>query len=157
MEKVYLSWYDISRLVDRIVPRVTGRFDALIAITRGGIIPAGLFSERLRIPQVFVASVFFFHEDEEALDWPIFLQFPDDNLLHDKRILVVDDIWDTGVTITNVSERILQAGGKPVTLVLHYRPTSSTVSPEQSPDIYGEQTENYIIYPWEPERGKLGI
>lgn len=157
MEKVYLSWYDISRLVDRIVPQVTGRFDALIAITRGGIIPAGLLSERLRIPQVFVASVFFFHEDEEALDWPIFLQFPDDNLLHDNRILVVDDIWDTGVTITNVSERILQAGGKPVTLVLHYRPSSSTVSPELSPDIYGEQTENYIVYPWEPERGKLGI
>jgi hypothetical protein len=52
---------------------------------------------------------------------------------------------------------VLQAGGEPVTLVLHYRPSSSTVSPEQFPDIHGEQTENYIVYPWEPERGKLGI
>jgi len=157
MEKEYLSWDDICRLIDRIVPQVTGRFDALIAITRGGIVPGGLLSERLRIPQVFVASVFFFHEEDDALDWPIFLQFPYDNLLHGKRILVVDDIWDTGVTITNVRERILQAGGEPVTLVLHFRPSSSTVPPDQSPDIYGDQTENYIVYPWEPERGKLGI
>lgn len=157
MEKEYLSWYDVGRLVDLIVPRVTGRFDALIAITRGGIVPGGLLAERLRIAQVFVASVYFFHEDDQALDWPIFLQFPEDSLLHGKRVLVVDDIWDTGVTITNVRERILHAGGEPVTLVLHFRPSSSRVSPDQTPDIYGEQTENYIVYPWEPERGKLGI
>jgi len=155
MEKIYLSWYDVCRLVDRIVPQVIGHFDALIAITRGGIVPAGLLSERLRIPQVFVASVYFFHEEDQALDWPIFLQFPDDNLLHGKRILVVDDIWDTGVTITNVRERILQVGGEPLTAVLHFRPTSSRVSPDQAPDVFGEETENYIIYPWEPERGKL--
>ena len=155
MEKVYLSWDDVCRLLNHIVPQVTGHFDGLIAITRGGIVPGGLLSQRLRIPQVFIASVYFFHEDDEALDWPIFLQFPDDNLLHGNRILVVDDIWATGVTITSVRERILQAGGEPVTLVLHYRPSSSTVSPDQTPDIFGEQTENYIVYPWEPERGKL--
>jgi hypothetical protein len=157
MDKIYLSWDDIRRLIDHMVPQVTGHFDALIAITRGGIVPAGLLSERLRIHQVFVASVYFFHEEDQALDWPIFLQFPADNLLHGKRILVVDDIWDTGVTIASVRERVLQAGGEPVTLVLHYRPSSSSVSSDQSPDIYGEQTENYIVYPWEPERGKLGI
>jgi hypoxanthine phosphoribosyltransferase len=155
MEKVYLSWNDVSRLINRIVPQVSGHFDALISITRGGIVPAGLLSERLRIPQVFIASVYFFHEDDEAVDWPIFLQFPHDNLLHDKRILVVDDIWDKGVTITHVRERVQQAGGEPVTLVLHYRPSSSLVPSDQSPDVFGEETENYIIYPWEPERGKL--
>jgi hypoxanthine phosphoribosyltransferase len=157
MDKTYLSWNDIGRLIDLVVPQVTGHFDALIAITRGGIVPGGLLSERLRIPQVFVASVYFFQEEDEALDWPIFLQFPDDNLLHGKRILVVDDIWDAGVTITNVCERILQAGGEPVTLVLHYRPGGATSSSDPSPDFYGAQTEDYIIYPWEPERGKLGV
>ncbi len=157
MEKIYLTWNDVCRLVDRIVPQVTGQFDALVAITRGGIVPGGLLSQRLCIQQVYIASVYFFQEEEEDLGWPIFLQFPDDNLLHGKRILVVDDIWDEGDTITNVRERILQAGGEPVTLVLHYRPSSSTTSPDQTPDIVGEQTENYIIYPWEAERGKLGI
>jgi hypoxanthine phosphoribosyltransferase len=156
MEKEYLSWNDVSRLVNRIVPHVSGHFDALISITRGGIIPGGLLSERLRIPQVFIASVYFYHEDDESFDWPIFLQFPDDNLLHGKRILVVDDIWDTGVTITHVRERILQAGGDPVTVVLHFRPSSSTMPSDQSPDVFGEETENYVIYPWEPERGRLG-
>lgn len=155
MEREYLSWNDIRRLIDRIVPQVTGHFDALIAITRGGIVPGGLLGERLRIPQVYIASVYFFQDEERALDWPIFLQFPEDSLLHEKRILVVDDIWDTGVTITNVRERILQAGGEAITLVLHYRPSSSKVAPDHFPDVFAEQTESYIVYPWEAERGKL--
>src|SRR5574341_1646837 len=125
MDKLYLSWDDVCRLVDRIVPQITGHFDALMAITRGGIVPGGLFSGRLRIQQVFIASVYFFQDEAKTLDWPIFLQFPGDDLLHGKRILVVDDIWDKGITITNVRERILQAGGEAVTVVLHYRPISS--------------------------------
>lgn len=156
MEKVYLTWDDVCRLIDDIVSQVTGHFEALVAITRGGIVPGGLLSERLGIRQVFIASVYFFQDEEQALDWPIFMQFPEDNLLHGKRILVVDDIWDKGITITNVRERILQAGGEPLTLVLHYRPSSSATPPDQQPDIFGEQTENYIIYPWEAGRSKLG-
>ncbi len=157
MEKTYLSWDDVCRLIDRIVSQVEGHFDALVAITRGGIVPGGLLSERLRIREVFIASVHFFQEEDQALDWPIFLQFPDDNLLHGKHVLVVDDIWDKGVTITSVRERILQAGGEPVTLVLHYRPSSSTTLPDQLPDIFGEETENYIVYPWEAKRRTLGV
>jgi hypoxanthine phosphoribosyltransferase len=157
MEKVYLSWNEVGRLIDRIVPQVAGHLDALVAITRGGIIPGGLLSERLRIQQVYIASMYFFQEEDQALDWPIFLQFPDDNLLHGKRVLVVDDVWVKGTTITNVRERILQVGGEPVTVVLHYRPISGTASTELRPDIFGEQTEKYIVYPWEAERRQLGV
>jgi len=157
MEKTYLSWDDVSRLVDRIVPQVTGSFDALIAITRGGIVPGGLLSERLGIRQVFIASVHFFRDEDQALDWPIFLQFPEDSLLHGKRILVVDDIWDSEITIASVRERIVQAGGEAVTLVLHYRPSSSTIGSDQPPDIFGEQTDQYIVYPWDAERGRLEV
>jgi len=157
MEKKYLTWDDVCRLIDHIVPQVTGHFDALVAITRGGIVPGGLLSERLGIRQVFIASVRFFQDEDQALDWPIFLQFPEDSLLHGKRILVVDDIWDRGITITSVRERIVQAGGEAVTLVLHYRPSTSATPSGQAPDIFGEQTEDYIVYPWEAERGKLGV
>ena len=168
MEKKYLSWEDVWHLIDRIVPQVTGHFDALVAITRGGIVPGGLLSERLRIRQVFIASVRFFRDEDQALDWPIFLQFPEDNLLLGKRILVVDDIWVDGITITSVGERITQAGGEVVTLVLHYRPagpsdapharpSSATRAGRPAPDIIGEQTEDYIVYPWEAEHSSLGV
>jgi len=158
MEKKYLSWEDVCQLIDRIVPQLTGHFDALVAVTRGGIVPGGLLSERLGIRQVFIASVHFFRDEDQALDWPIFLQFPEDGLLHGKRILVVDDIWIKGITIANVRERIIQARGEVVTLVLHYRPDSSSVTPpDLLPDIFGEQTEDYIVYPWEAERRTLGV
>jgi hypoxanthine phosphoribosyltransferase len=158
MEKKYLSWKDVCKLVDRIVPKVTGHFDALIAITRGGIVPGGLLSERLGILQVYTASIRFFHDEDQnhSLDWPIFMQFPEDSLLHGRRILVIDDIWHKGITVTSVAERIAQAGGEAVTLVLHYRPSTS-ILPDLAPDIFGEETEDYIVYPWEAEHGKLGV
>jgi hypoxanthine phosphoribosyltransferase len=157
MEKRYLSWDDVCKLIDRIVPQVTGHFDALVAITRGGIVPGGLLSERLDIRQVFIASVHFFREEDQTLDWPIFTQFPDDTLLHGKRILVVNDLWGRGLTLSSVRERIAQAGGEAVTLVLHYHPSRSSTLPDQSPDVFGEQTDDYIVYPWEAERGTLGV
>ena len=142
----------------RIAPQVPGHFDALVAITRGGIVPGGLLSERLGIRQVFIASVRFFRDEDQSLDWPIFLQFPEDNLLHGKRVLVVDDIWVDGITITIVGERITQAGGEAVTLVLHYRPAGSPGAlPGPAPDIFGQQTEDYVVYPWEAERSSFGV
>ncbi|MEZ4596788.1 MAG: phosphoribosyltransferase [Chloroflexota bacterium] len=35
-------------------------------------------------------------------------------------VLVVDEVWETGNTITAVVERVRAAGGRPVTAVLHY-------------------------------------
>ena len=56
---------------------------------------------------------------------PTFLQFPADPLLRGQRILVVDEVWDSGTTIHAVIERIRQAGGIPTTAVLHCKPTHS--------------------------------
>jgi hypoxanthine phosphoribosyltransferase len=39
-----------------------------------------------------------FCEGEETLPEPVFLQFPLDPLLFGKRVLVVDDVWDSGRT-----------------------------------------------------------
>lgn len=154
--RVYLSWIDVDKLISAMTPRLVAYdCDVLIAITRGGIVPGAIIAERLAIQQVLVASVDFYEDKEHNLDWPVFMQFPADSFLRGKLVLIVDDIWDRGKQVVNVTERVKQAGGRPLSAVLHYKPHRSHF-PDKSPDFYGAETTDWIIYPWEVERGAVG-
>ncbi len=68
-------------------------------------------------------------------------------MLQARRILIVDDTWDSGKTIMAVKKRVVVAGGLPTTAVLHYKPGVSLFS--DSPDYFVETTGAWIVYPWE--------
>lgn len=156
VKKIYLTWSDVDRLISSLIPRVEAYvYDVVIAITRGGIIPGAIIAERLGIRQVFVASVDFYEDEEHDLDWPVFMQFPADSFLRRQRVLIVDDIWDRGKQVVNVTERVNQAGGHPYSVVLHYKPHRS-IFEDKSPDFYAVETKDWVIYPWEIDRGVLG-
>jgi hypoxanthine phosphoribosyltransferase len=156
VNKVYLSWNDVNKLITGMMPRMQAfDYDLVIAITRGGIIPSAIISERLRIQQVLVASVDFYEDEEHDLDWPVFMQFPADSFLRGKEVLIVDDIWDRGKQMVSVTERVEQAGGQPRSAVLHYKPHRSRF-PDKTPTFFAVETTDWIIYPWEVERGLLG-
>jgi hypoxanthine phosphoribosyltransferase len=148
----FLTWQDLDRLVDYLLQQLRGPYDALLMITRGGIVPGGLIAEALDIRYILTAAVEFSEISQSRLAWPTFLQFPEEALLRDKRVLIVDDIWSNGRTITAVRGRVLAAGSKPETAVLHYKPGSSLFR-ETGPDHYAAVTDRFIIYPWEVQRG----
>lgn len=156
-KKIYLSWSDVDNLIQGLIPRMqVYDFDVAIAITRGGIIPGGIIAEQLSIPQVLVASVDFYEDEAHDLDWPVFMQFPADSFLRGKLVLIVDDVWYRGKEVLSVTDRVEQAGGRPVSVVLHFKPNFSSFK-DRMPDFYAAETDNWIIYPWEVERGVLGI
>ena len=135
IERDILTWSDVDALMDHLLPQLGGPYDAMVIITRGGLVPGGLICEDLDIRHILTASVQFYSGVKQTLAWPIFLQFPSDSLLVDKRILVVDDIWDSGRTIITVRGRVEAAGGHPEMAVLHYKPTES-LFPDSTPDFY---------------------
>lgn len=155
-DKDFHTWERIDDLVnDHLVPQLEAtEYDAVLAITRGGMIPACLVSEALGIRNVMTAAVMFYTAIEQTLDAPIFLQFPEDAILVGKRILIVDDVWDSGKTAVNVRERVRRAGATPTIAVIHYKPTNS-VFPDDRPDYYALETDAWIVYPWDPERRDL--
>lgn len=155
IKKIYLTWSDVDKLITQMIPRLQGyQHDLVIAITRGGIIPSAIIAERLAISQVLVASVDFYEDEEHNLDWPVFMQFPADSFLRGQQVLIVDDIWYRGKQVVSVTERVEQAGGRPMSAVLHYKETSSRF-PDKSPSFYGVKTADWIIYPWEIDRNHL--
>ena len=146
-ERDIVSWEDLDRLVDDLARQLAGRdFDVMLAITRGGMVPAGMLAYRLRLRDILVAAVEYYDDTGQHGPTPTFFQFPADPLLRSKRVLIVDEVWDSGTTIRSVTERVRQAGGLPVTAVLHYKPARSLV-PDR-PDVHSVETDQWVVYPF---------
>lgn len=156
MRREILTWNDIDALIDHLLPQFEGEFEAMVVITRGGIVPGGLLAEAMNLVHILTAAVDFPAQMEMEktglFAWPRFLQFPDDHLLRDRRTLIVDDVWGSGRTITSVKNRVLAAGGGPYTCVLHFNPHRNLFSTAR-PDYFAAITDAHIVYPWEIDRG----
>jgi hypoxanthine phosphoribosyltransferase len=145
-ERLIVTWADLERLVEDLAGQVRGEYDVMLVVTRGGLVPAGMLAYRLGIRDIIVAAVAFYDDAGRPRERPSFLQFPSDPLLRGRRVLVVDEVWDTGTTIQAVIDRVRLAGGRPTTAVLHYKPTRSRVPSE--PDHYVVATEAWVVYPF---------
>jgi hypothetical protein len=156
MRQEILTWNEIDKLIDHLLPQFEGEYDAMVLITRGGIVPGGLLAEAMNITHILTAAVDFPAQMEMEqmglLAWPRYLQFPEEDLLRDRRALIVDDVWGSGRTITSVKNRVVAAGGFPSTCVLHFNPNRSLFS-NARPNYYAAITDAHIIYPWEAQRG----
>ena len=147
VDKQYLTWDQIQTMVAGLADQCRGDYDVLLAVTRGGLVPTALLAYHLSLRNILVAAVQFYSGVARRAQQPTFLQFPADPLLHGRRVLIVDDIWDSGKTIMAVKERVLAAGGVPITAVLHYKPAASLF--DDRPDYFVEITHAWIVYPWE--------
>jgi hypothetical protein len=151
-----LGWLEVERLIDHLLPQFQGEYEAMVIITRGGIVPGGMLSELLGLTHVLTAAVDFPFEDrrQEAklLAWPQFIQFPEDQQIVGRRVVVVDDVWGSGRTITAVKNRVSAAGGQASTCVLHFNPYRSLFS-QAEPNYFAAVTDAHIVYPWEVHRG----
>ncbi len=160
MRREVLTWNDVDKLIDHLIPQFEVEFDAMVMITHGGIIPGGMLAEALKIINILTASVDFPAELESErekgktrwLSWPKFIQFPDNEVLRTKKVLIVDDVWGSGRTITAVKNRVTGAAGIPSTCVLHFNPYRNLFGTTR-PDYFAAITDAYIVYPWEIARG----
>jgi hypoxanthine phosphoribosyltransferase len=155
LRREMVSWQEVERLVDHLIVQFEHEFEAMVMITRGGIIPGGMLAEAMGITSILTAAVDFPAEMEEGkqnlLVWPQFLQFPNDDLLRGRRILVVDDVWGSGRNSTAVKNRVSIAGGFPYTSVLHFNPNRNMFG-NARPDYFAATTDAFIVFPWEIDR-----
>ncbi|MDH3942468.1 MAG: phosphoribosyltransferase [Anaerolineae bacterium] len=157
MRRELVSWEEADRLIDHLMSQFEHDFDAMVVITRGGIIPGGMLAEAMDVKHILTAAVDFpakelESEKDKLLAWPQFIQFPDDEVLGARRVLVVDDVWGSGRTSTAVKNRVSAGGGIPFTCVMHFNPQRNLFG-NHRPDYFAASTDAYIIYPWETDRG----
>ena len=123
----------------------------LLAIARGGLPVGGAVSYALGLKNCCVINVEYYTGVDERLDVPVILP-PALHLvdLGAQRILVVDDVADTGETLRLVSETVRPHAAEVRTAVLYEKPRSVVRS-----DYVWRRTDRWIDFPWStlpPER-----
>jgi hypoxanthine phosphoribosyltransferase len=150
LERLVVSWQDLDRLVEVLARQIGPGHDVILAIARGGLVPAGMLAYRLGIRAILVAAAARYDDTGDATDEPTFLEFPGPNELRGRRVLIVDEVWDSGITALAVVERVRAAGGEPTIAVLHYKPGRSRVAAR--PDHAAAETEAWVVYPFKAGR-----
>ena len=119
-EKVYVSWKDLEEFIDSLIDEMNKQNfkpTGVYGIPRGGLIPATLISYKLDIPLLMNAS---------------------------KGCLIVDDIADSGRTLSHFTENDTQFNKYFIaTMFYHER---SVVKPNY---YKFEKNDKWIVFPWE--------
>ncbi len=118
--------------------------DVILAIARGGLFLAGALSYALSVKNTYTMNVEFYTGVNERLPVPMILPpVPDFNEVRDSRILIVDDVADTGLTLAKVLEFCKGKVAESRTAVLFEKPESLIKC-----NYVWKHTDNWINFPW---------
>ncbi len=118
--------------------------DIVIAIARGGLLPAGSLSYALGTKAAGTLNVEFYSDIEETLPDPVVLEpLLDTDALLDKKLLVVDDVADSGRTLALVMDLLRPHADEVRSAVLYTKPRTIII-----PDFSWGETDLWITFPW---------
>src|SRR5215208_101444 len=105
-EREVMTWDDLgagSRALAEAVADDGYHPDIVLAIARGGLLVAGALGYALGVKNTFTMNVEFYTGIDERLDMPMILPpLPDLVDFEDTRVLIADDVADTGATLALV-------------------------------------------------------
>jgi hypoxanthine phosphoribosyltransferase len=121
--------------------------DWIVAIARGGLLIGGALGYAIGLKNIATINVEFYTDVDERLEAPVVLPPVLDLIdLENTRVLVVDDVADTGETLKLVVDLLNPAVAEVRSAVL-YRKARSILAP----DYCWRSTEAWINFPWSTE------
>ena len=162
-KKVYYNWQDIEDMTSDIAQQIAVdgdgfKPDYVVGLTRGGLIPATMLSHYFEVPMHTLEIKLRDHAvTPESNKWMA------QDALDGKKILIVDDINDTGDTLAwikqdwNNSGKIFTDGKSEINWEANVR---FAVLTENEPSKFGDvdyvskfinknEDPQWIVYPWE--------
>ena len=120
--------------------------DVIVGVTRGGWVPARVLSDLLGVPDFATVRVEFYLGVTETRNEPVLIQGVS-AVVTGKKVLIVDDVADTGKSLQLAREHVLQQGATEVRIATVYRKPWSVIKP----DYYEAETSCWVVFPWEPK------
>ena len=118
--------------------------DIIVGVSRGGWPPARVMSDLLDNPNLANVRAEFYLGVAETKGEPTLTQ-PVSMTIAGKKVLVVDEVADTGKSLKLVKEHIIEKGATEVKIAtVYYKPWSIV-----KPDYYERETSKWIVFPWE--------
>jgi uncharacterized protein len=134
--KEYCSWEEVELLTTLVAGKLkksNKKYDVILGITNGGIVPARLMARDLDINRIQFIPIR--NKKLQKYDMP--------KLNKDKKYLIVDDIYDTGNTFYKVCDFIKEFNCDFVFLMCRYQQNSSI--------LVGKilNHKKWVVFPWE--------
>lgn len=149
-EREVLTWSDFgsaSRDLALDVIRSGLEAEVVVAIARGGLLLAGGIAYALGLKSCGAVNAEFYTGVGTRLDTPILLPpFLDAQSIDGKKVLLVDDVSDSGRTLDMVVTLLEGMGAEVRTVVLYTKP--GTV---HEPAYSWRRTAQWITFPWSAE------
>jgi hypoxanthine phosphoribosyltransferase len=118
--------------------------EIVIAVARGGLIPAGALAYALGTKAAGTLNVEFYTDIEETLPDPVVLEpLLDTDAIAGRRLLVVDDVADSGRTLALVMDLLAVHTPHARSAVLYTKPRTII-----QPDYSWRTTSLWITFPW---------
>lgn len=140
--KIYLKWEDIHSHAKLLVSKIkeSGRqYDRIIAVSRGGLIPAGILSYELDIRNCGSINMSSYDGANMRSDDEIEISDAPQNI--DEKTLIVDDLSDSGRTFRILRKLYPQA---------HFAAVYSKEKGKDAVDLFAvEMPDEWIVFPWD--------
>ena len=141
------SWNQIYGLILKLAETTQKsgfKPDIIVGVSRGGWVPARIMSDLLENPKLAnVATEYYVGvaETKQEVSLTQQVSLP----VRGKKVLVVDDVADTGESLKLVNLHLKKQGAQEIRIAtIYYKPWSVTV-----PHYYEQETSGWIIFPWE--------
>ena len=118
--------------------------DIIVGVSRGGWPPARVLSDLMGNSNLANVRAEFYLGVAETKEEPVLTQQVSMEVAG-KKVLVVDEVADTGKSLKLVKEHIIEKGATEVKIAtVYYKPWSIV-----KPDYYERETSCWIVFQWE--------
>ena len=136
--------YDMLLCQAQKIQRHPYKPDMVVGIAKGGLVPARILTDLLETPELATIQIEFYTGICQTLQEPALKQ-PLTAQLTGKKVLLVDDIADSGRSLNFAKTHIQTQGAlETKTATLYHKPQSA-----ETPDFYEKQTSSWVVFPWE--------
>lgn len=145
VNKIAPSWAAINRQCTKLSYRLRNHnIGAIVAVTRGGLIPAGIIAEQLSIRIIETVCISSYNDDDQLTKSTVYKRVSSRIAKSRFNILVVDDICDTGRTFGLIQKDLPLA----TYCSVFCKPLGISFT-----SMYGAfiEQECWVTFPWELE------
>jgi hypoxanthine phosphoribosyltransferase len=141
------TWNQIYEMILQLAQKIkmeSFRPDVIVGVSRGGWPPARVLSDLLDNPNLANVKAEFYLNVAETKGEPTLTQ-PVSADVSGKKVLIVDEVADTGKSLVLIKQHITEKGAAEVKIAtVYYKPWSII-----TPDYYAKETSRWIVFPWE--------
>ena len=150
-----LAWGDVGTATRELAQRIADdgfEPEVVVAIARGGLLVGGALAYALGVKACGSVNVELYTGVDETLPEPLVLPpHLDGASLAGKRVLLADDVSQSGLTLRLAVEILTKTGATVRTACFYTKP--QTVF---APDWTWRRTDRWIVFPWSAEQPVAG-